>query len=91
MFHLKSAKMTEDELLQVYSTVVHPSVEFCAASYHSMLTIGQAQRLENLQKKTLKMIYGYHLSYDQLLEQSGLMPLQGRREKKSPFFRPIVP
>ena len=38
-------------------------------------------RLENAQKKCLRNIYGYKLSYSDLLEISGLDTLEERRKK----------
>ena len=46
-----------------------------------MITKYQANRLENVQKNCLRSIYGYKPNYDQLLEESGLMTLESRREK----------
>ena len=46
-----------------------------------MLAQYQANRLENIQKKCLRSIYGSQLSYAELLSRSGLDTLEDRREK----------
>ena len=38
-------------------------------------------RLENVQNRCLRNIYGYSLSYDELLEISGLETIEERRKK----------
>ena len=46
-----------------------------------MLTGEMSDRLEDLQKKALKTIYGWDVSYADLLEISGLSTLKERREE----------
>ena len=45
-----------------------------------MLAKYQSTRLENLQKRSLRVIYGYEKTYEQLLEESDLKTLEERRE-----------
>ena len=47
--------------------------------YHSILTADQSAKLENLQARTLKIIYGNKKSYRETLEESGLERLCERR------------
>ena len=82
LVHLRKAKLTPSELQQVYCLVARSSIEFCAATYHPMLNIGQTERLENLQKKALRLIYGFDIPYPELLEIADLTPLKDRREKR---------
>ena len=46
-----------------------------------MLTKYQTNELENLQKKCLRMMYGYRKSYEELLQESGLQKLSVRRQE----------
>ena len=57
------------------------AVEYCAATYHSMLNKDQSDRIEKLQMKALKTIYGWNRSYSDLLAASGLETLENRRKK----------
>ena len=45
-----------------------------------MLTKYQSNRLENIQKKCLRSIYGFDLDYEQLLQIAELQTLEERRE-----------
>ena len=45
-----------------------------------MLTKGQENDLEKVQKKALRCMYGYKKLYTELLEESGLQPLKTRRQ-----------
>ena len=45
-----------------------------------MLTRQQENDLENIQKKSLRCIFGYKKSYAELLAESGLSTLKSRRE-----------
>ena len=49
--------------------------------YHSQLNKYQVNLLENIQKRTLRAIYGYELSYAKLLNKSELSTLEERRVK----------
>ena len=46
-----------------------------------MLTGDQSDRLESLQIKALKTIYGWDRSYTEILETSGISTLKDRRER----------
>ena len=47
--------------------------------YHSLMTDEQAARLERLQARTLRIIYGHQKSYAEILEDSGIERLSERR------------
>jgi hypothetical protein len=78
--HLKKFGFSEQELVEVYQSLVRSVTEYCSVVYHSLLTDEQAKALERTQFQALKCIYGYSInSYRQLLEKSGLQTLQERR------------
>ena len=47
--------------------------------YHSQLNQHQKNQLEKVQKRSLRLIYGYDKSYEDLLRESGLKKLEDRR------------
>jgi hypothetical protein len=61
-------------------------VEYCSVVYGPLLTAAQSERIERLQSQSLKIIYGFDLSYRKLLEKTGLETLESRREKASLKF-----
>ena len=56
-------------------------LEYTSNVYHSLLNIGHSNELEKVQKRSLRAIYGYELTYKQLLEKSELTSLKERRIK----------
>ena len=84
--HLKHRGFLETELLQVYKTIILPIHDYCSTVYHFTITKVQIAALERLQAQSLKAIYGYELSYRQLLEVSGLERLEARRERRAINF-----
>ena len=78
---LKKAKLPLSDITDLYCTVFRPSIDYCVPTYHSMLTNEQSDRLERLQSRALKSIYGWNKSYETVLELSGLDTLKERREK----------
>ena len=83
LIHLKKSKDHTRRICQSFqhrSEAVNRILQ--SAAYHSMLNINQFERVENLQKNSLKMIYGCHHNYDALLGKSVLEKLEERRGKR---------
>ena len=78
---LKKANLTTSQLSGLYQNVLRPVIDYCSSTYHSMLTKDQSERLESLQKKALKTVYGCNKNYEDILQESGIQPLQERRQK----------
>ena len=55
---LKQFKFTEDEMLTAWKVMLRPITEYAAPLWQSGLTISQSNKLENLQKKALGLIFG---------------------------------
>ena len=75
-----SSFMPGDDLKKLYCSLIRSVLEYSSVTYHSMLTKGQENELEKVQKKALRCMYGYNKSYSELLTESGLQPLKSRRE-----------
>ena len=54
----------QEHLVKVYNTYIRPLLEYCAPVFHAGLTARQAQQIERVHKRALKIITGYalHLS-----------------------------
>ena len=78
--HLHRAKIPVNTLLQVYLIMLRPLLEYCSPVYHHMLTVTLSEKLERQQRRALKIIYGFGLSYSALLEKTGIPTLKERRE-----------
>ena len=78
--HLKRNGMSAEDLLFVYKTILRPVLEFAAPTYHSLLTKTQSEKIEALQKRALKIIYGVESSYDEQLKNGIVERLSDRRE-----------
>ena len=86
LVHLKRAGIGVDILNNVYQIMLRPILEYCNVIYHSMLSIEQSNRLESLQRKALRVIYGFDIEYNELLEKSGNLRLLQRREAAAKSF-----
>jgi hypothetical protein len=78
--HLKKHGMNQEELVQVYASLVRSVIEFTSVVYGPMLNQDQEDRLEKLQGQSLKIVFGFDKSYRQVLELSGLETLKERRK-----------
>ena len=77
--HLCGAGVPVPDICRVYSTVIRSSIEYAIPVYHPLLTLTQSDKLEKLQKRALKIIYGYKVSFNEALTKSGLQRLSERR------------
>ena len=73
--------MPGGDLTKLYSALVRSVLEYSSVTYHSLLTRGQENDLENIQKKCLRCIFGYRKTYEELLKESGMSTLKERRER----------
>ena len=55
---LKRAAMSTADLLRYYESVIRPVAEYACVVWHSSLTKDQSARLESIQRRALKLIYG---------------------------------
>jgi hypothetical protein len=84
--HLRRFGFDEDELLLVYKSLVRSVLDFCAVVYHSLLTQDMSAAIERVQSQSLKIIYGFGKSYNELLVKTGLTTLEERRLKSIDKF-----
>ena len=82
MLHImKRYNPPQEQLLKVYMTYIRPLLEYCASVFHAGLTASQAQQIERVQKRALKIIAGYDHTYQELLQKFEIESLTDRREK----------
>ena len=82
MLHvMKKFQPPQEHMIKVYITYIRPLLEYCAPVFNAGLTAQQAQRIERIQKRALKIIGGYDQNYQQLLSQLNLESLADRRER----------
>jgi hypothetical protein len=89
---LKRFNLPLDDLVTIFTGFVRPLAEYAAPVWHSGLTVKESDALERIQKRACKIIKGKHYtSYEQALDEFGIIPLCDRREKLSlSFFRSIM-
>ena len=78
--HLKKSGMNTSDLLFVFTTVLRPILDFAAPTYHPLLSVGQSNDIEKLQKKALRVVYGPEIKYEEALAVANITSLQERRE-----------
>ena len=79
--HMQNSGASDELLAKIYCAYVHPIVEYISVSYHAILSGGDKEDLENLQRTALSMIYtSRRLSYARALEHSNLETLTSRQK-----------
>ena len=79
LLRYKRAGLPTSRLKDVYTSVMRSCLEYCSPVYHPQLAQYQIDLLEKIQKRCLRMIYGYDKEYQELLNISGLSSLEERR------------
>ena len=83
---LKRAAMSTVDLLRYYESVIRPVAEYACVVWHSSLTKDQSARLESIQRRALKLIYGRDNH-----EMNMLPSLADRREDLAKrFFNSLI-
>ena len=72
--------VNKDKIKTIYCSIVRSIIEYSSITYGSMLSKYQSIKLENLQKRCLRAIYGYNKTYEELLQESNLKTLEERRQ-----------
>ena len=86
LIHLRRFGFTEEELAKVYRTVVRPVADYCAVTYHSMLTDEQDEALDRCQSHGLWCIYGPGVSYCEMRRRADVNTLRQRRIEQCDKF-----
>jgi hypothetical protein len=84
---LKFVGVQKEDLIEIYILFIRSCTEYCAAAFHSSVTVEQSYKLERIQKVCLKVFLGdMYLDYESALEMCGLSPLFERREQRCLSF-----
>ena len=76
--NLKRLGLSPAGLIIIYKSLIRPCFDYACVVYHSLLTKMQSDALEKQQRKILKIVYGYEVSYRVALGQSSLDRLDHR-------------
>ena len=66
-------------ILRVFCSVIRSVIEYASPAYHPLLTVQLEEKLEKMQKMSLKTIFGHDKSYAEILEKAGIESLKSRR------------
>ena len=80
MRFLKRSGLGRAELIKIYFTVILPSAEYCSIIYGPLIPGYVSDRLEAVQKRAMKIIYGNGIDYNGMIENGSMVSLRQRRE-----------
>ena len=78
---LAGLEVDRAKLRNIYCSIVRSVLEYSSVTYGPMIAKYQSKKLEDMQKRCLKSIYGYNKSYEELLQEADLETLEERRSK----------
>ena len=85
LYHLREAGIREDRLFKLYCVYIRSILEYCSPVYHSLLTAGQAETLERLQRHAARICYGND-EIREVMRQKGIATLESRRMERVDRF-----
>ena len=80
MRRLKRNGMKGSDLLDIYRSSLRPVIEFASPVYGPMLSGELSEKVEGLQLRAAKIIYGTNVSYASVLRETELETLKERRD-----------
>ena len=84
---LKYVGVPIQDLIELYCTFVRSLTEYCSTAFHSSLSLHLSNKIEAIQRTSLKMILGVmYVDENSALEMCGLMKLHERREHRALDF-----
>ncbi len=72
---LKRAKVSPEDLIKFYVACIRSVLLYACQVYHYNLPEYLSKSLEQIQKRAMKIIFGYDTSYNSALEQAGINKL----------------
>ena len=91
MKQLKRSILSTEELVKFYVTCIQSVILYACQVYHYSIPEYLRESLERVQRRALRIIYGYNCSYKDLLNESKLTILSKRRsELCSKFLDKII-
>ena len=80
---LKYIGCSTEDLIKIYCLFIRSKAEYCSITFHSTLTQKLSDKIETIQKASLKVILDEnYISYEAALEMCGLESLYCRREAR---------
>ena len=64
---LKKAGLAQEDLLIAFNTIIRPTLEYAAPTFHSMLMKEMSEEIENIQKRSCKIIFGWDCKFRSLV------------------------
>ena len=78
--------MKQLELLSIYKQMIRSCAEYASVIYHSLIPQYLAGKLESVQRQAYKIIHGYNIDYEKMVQDQKIETLKSRREKNSLNF-----
>ena len=76
---LKRANIPYEKIITVFTAMIRSILEYACPAWHTNITLVQHRKIENIQKRVLKILYP-QLPYDEALVEANLVSLKDRRE-----------
>ena len=84
---LKYVGVHREDWLEIYKLFIHSRAEYMSVLWHGSLTLAQEQKVENIQKNSLKILPAEnYVDYQAALEITGIKKLFVRRQERCLTF-----
>ena len=84
---LKYVGVSTEDLIEIYTLFIRSRAEYLSVVWHSSLTAQQTNKIENIQRTSLKIILGdNYVDYPAALEMTALENLSLRRQRRCLAF-----
>ena len=78
---LKASGLNSRDLLNIYKCSIRPILDYVVPTYHSQLTQEMSNEIEGLQAVAMKIVFGYKVSYQTVIDNDFIETHLERRER----------
>ena len=78
---LKASGLNSQDLLNIYKCSIPPILDYVVPTYHSQLTQEMSNEIECLQAVAMKIVFGYKVSYQTVIDNDFIETHLERRER----------
>ena len=81
LIKLRRARITGEHLFRLYGALVRPVLETNSVVFHPMLSQGQREEIERMQKLAIRLCFGNFDSYKEVVKSRNIVTLEERRRR----------
>ena len=85
-YHLRDSGFKGRQLFRLYCCYIRSIIEYCSVAYHALLSRGQEEHLERLQRHAIRLCFGHVRPVEDIMSKECIESLRDRRLRRADAF-----